>query len=82
VNRQDVVAAVREELLETVPDFPADADDHADLRADLGVDSLAVLEFVARLEYRFNRAVPDDVWPQLTSVAAIVDYLSDSNVPS
>lgn len=82
MNKQDVQVVVREELAGTIPDVPADADEHADLRADLGVDSLAVLEFVARLEYRFDRAVPDDDWPQLTSIAAIVDYLVETNVRS
>ena len=37
--------------------------------------SLAVLELVARLEYRFGVAVPDEAWPRLTSIGAVADYL-------
>ena len=44
------------------------------------VDSLAVLEFVARLEYRFGIAVPDDAWPGLTSMDAVADFLETALV--
>ena len=76
MNRQDMLAIVREELCIAAPDVAPDADEMAALRHDLGVDSLAVLEFVARLEYRFNLSVPDDAWPQLTSIGAVLDYLA------
>jgi acyl carrier protein len=75
MNRSEILAAVREELAVAAPDVPADADAAAHFGHDLGVDSLAVLEFVARLEYRYGIAVPDDAWPGLTSVDAVVDHL-------
>jgi acyl carrier protein len=54
----------------------------ASLRSDLQVDSLALLELVARLEYRFNTSVPDEDWPRLGSIGEIADYLLDSLVGS
>lgn len=82
MNKQDLLTVVREELAVAAPDVPADADADADLRHDLDVDSLALLEFVARLEYRFSVSVPDEAWPQLTSITAVVDYLADVMVAS
>lgn len=82
MNKHDLLTVVREELTVAAPDLPADADADADLRHDLGVDSLALLEFVARLEYRFSVSVPDEAWPQLTSITAVVDYLADVMVAS
>lgn len=73
----DVLAVVRAELAVAAPDVAADAPSDADLRYDLDVDSLSLLELVARLEFRYSVAVPDDDWPQLTSIDAIVDYIRD-----
>jgi acyl carrier protein len=82
VNRQELITAVREELATAAPDVPSDAAEDASLRSDLQVDSLAVLELVARLEYRFNTSVPDEDWPRLGSIGEIADYLADSLVVS
>ena len=82
MNKQEILAIVREQLAVAAPDVPADADETAEFRHDLEVDSLAILELVARLEYRFNVAVPDEDWPRLTSMAAVVDYIADSLVVS
>ncbi|WP_392543313.1 acyl carrier protein [Oryzobacter telluris] len=75
MTRSEILATVREELAVAAPDVPADADTAAHFGVDLGVDSLAVLEFVARLEYRYGIAVPDDAWPGLTSMDAVADHL-------
>ncbi len=75
MNRSDTVAAIREELAAAAPDVPPDADTAAHFRHDLDVDSLAILEMVARLEYRYRIAVPDEDWPRLTSIDAVADYL-------
>lgn len=75
MNRNEIMTIVREELAVAAPDVASDADSAAHLGQDLGVDSLAVLEFVARLEYRYDIAVPDEAWPGLTSLDAVVDHL-------
>ncbi len=71
----DVLAIARAELAVAAPDVPADAPPDAHLKHDLDVDSLALLELVARLEYRFSVCVPDEDWPRLTSLSAIVGYV-------
>lgn len=80
MTRSEILATVREELAVAAPDVPADAATTAHFGIDLGVDSLAVLEFVARLEYRYGIAVPDDAWPGLTSMDAVVEHLAGALV--
>ena len=80
MNRSEILAVIREELDVAAPDVPADAATAAHFGLDLEVDSLAVLEFVARLEYRFGIAVPDDAWPGLTSMDAVADFLETTLV--
>jgi acyl carrier protein len=80
MTRSEILATVREELAVAAPVVPADADTAAHFGVDLGVDSLAVLEFVARLEYRYGIAVPDDAWPGLTSMDAVADHLAGALV--
>ena len=80
MNRSEILSDIREELAVAAPDVPADADPAAHFGLDLEVDSLAVLEFVARLEYRYGIAVPDDAWPTLTSMDAVADFLQTALV--
>lgn len=80
MNRSQILSDIREELAVAAPDVPADADPTAHFGLDLEVDSLAVLEFVARLEYRYGIAVPDDAWPTLTSMDAVADFLETALV--
>ena len=72
MNRSEILSVIREELAVAAPDVPGDADPTAHLGLDLEVDSLAVLEFVARLEYRFGLVVSDDAWPGLTHKSPVV----------
>jgi acyl carrier protein len=80
MNRSEILSVIREELAVAAPDVPGDADSTAHFGLDLEVDSLAVLEFVARLEYRFGLVVPDDAWPGLTSIDAVADFLETAMV--
>ncbi|MBT2410559.1 acyl carrier protein [Streptomyces sp. ISL-12] len=47
----------------------------SDLKDDLGVDSLALLELIAAIEDRWQVQVPMDDAAQLTTVREIVDHL-------
>ena len=80
MNRSEILSDIREELAVAAPDVPPDAATDAHFGLDLEVDSLAVLEFVARLEYRYGIAVPDDAWPTLTSMDAVADFLQTALV--
>ena len=80
MNRSEILSDIREELAVAAPDVPRDAATDAHFGLDLEVDSLAVLEFVARLEYRYGIAVPDDAWPTLTSMDAVADFLQTALV--
>ena len=68
---------LRFELHEVNDEIPRDLPDDQELIAELGVDSLDVVEFVARLEYRFRFVVPDDEWQQLATLDAIAAYALD-----
>ena len=50
-----------------------DIDD--DLREDLGLDSLKMIELVFEIEEAFDFEVPNEDLPQLTTVADVVKYV-------
>jgi act minimal PKS acyl carrier protein len=52
------------------------ADDDA-LLADLGYDSLAILEIAAVLQRRYGIAVPDDSTERMTTPRAAVAYINE-----
>lgn len=74
IDRQTLIQALRDDLrragAEIRPDLAAD-----EPFAGLGVDSLTLAEFVARVEQRFRVAVPDDQWRALGSLDQVADWL-------
>lgn len=76
-TRDELIAVARTELRAVGDQIPDELPVDRSLEADLGIDSLDVLEFVARLEYRYQLLVPDEDWPQLQTLDAIADYLQD-----
>lgn len=77
LDHATALAAARQELLTAAPEVAADADSGAHLRHDLGIDSLTLLEFVARLEFRFQLSVADADWPSLDTLDRVAAYLVD-----
>lgn len=70
-----VIEALRADLVasgaELPPDFSADTEFNT-----IGIDSLLLAEFVARVEQRYRRPVPDAEWRGLRSLALVADWLA------
>jgi acyl carrier protein len=52
------------------------------LREDLGLDSMAVIELLYRIEEAFNLQIPDEDLADLTTVAHVVAYVERRLSPS
>jgi acyl carrier protein len=77
MTRDDVRDAVRQSLHQVVPDADLDRlNPDADLRDELGLDSLDFLAFVEGLGERTGRRIEEDDYDQLSTVDACVDFLS------
>ena len=76
-TRDEMLHLLRSELRAVNGAAPAGLPADKELVSELGIDSLDIVEFVARLEYRFRFVVPDDEWPRLTTLDAIADYALD-----
>ncbi len=76
MNRTELQALIKRELRSIQPDkLPADWSEHALLREDLVLDSLDLVEMIARLEQATGVFVPDVDVPQLATVHATAEYL-------
>lgn len=76
MNRNELQALIKSELRSIQPDkLPADWSEHALLREDLALDSLDLVEMIARLEQATGVFVPDVDVPQLATVHATAEYL-------
>jgi acyl carrier protein len=64
------------EVLKTVSRRPIDPTLSSDLVADLGFDSLQVLELIAELEDRFDISIPLNDVPATRTVAQVVAQVS------
>lgn len=75
MTREEVLGMLRADLALVRPDLSATAPPAARLREDLDIDSLDVVEFVARVEHRFAVVVPDEDWQQLGCLDDIAGYV-------
>ena len=64
------------EVLKNVSRRPIEPSPGNDLIADLGFDSLQVLETVSELEDRFDIAIPMDEVPAIRTVAQVVERVA------
>jgi acyl carrier protein len=69
----DPIAAGVIDVIKNVSRRPVEPALASELVADLGFDSLQVLEVVAELEDRFDISIPATSMPTVTTVADIVD---------
>ena len=72
----DVLDRLRIELAAVRPDLAATASPDATLKHDLEIDSLDVLEFVARVEAAFGVVVPDEDWQAVATLDTLAAYVA------
>jgi acyl carrier protein len=68
----EVLSAIRTEAKDIAPDLDAGAMDTGAHIADIGIDSLQMLQLVARLEERLRVSLPDYVLVGIETVADLV----------
>jgi acyl carrier protein len=74
-DRKQVIATMREELRRISPQLPADWPASAQYRAELNLDSLDLVELVARIEQHYGLLIPDDDLGCFVSLEASADYV-------
>jgi len=52
------------------------------LRDDLGLDSMAVIELLYKIEEEFNLQIPDEDLPGLTTVGSVAAYVEKRLAPA
>jgi len=74
-ERAALIEQLRAELRSIRPSLPAAWPDAALFKADLALDSLDLVELVARAEQCWGMLVPDADLKDLVSLDAMADYL-------
>ena len=74
-DREALIDFVRNELRIMRPRLPAEWPAAAYYRDDLNLDSLDLVELVARIEQRYRFLIPDEDLPDLVSLDATADYV-------
>ncbi|MFS1664525.1 acyl carrier protein [Streptococcus sp. zg-JUN1979] len=47
------------------------------LQEDLGIDSIALMELIIKLEDTFQLTIPDEAVDQMTSMGELLDYIAN-----
>ena len=82
MRQSDVSEKITTALADYLKRDPATIRPDYHLRDDLGLDSMAVIELVYRIEETFNLQIPDEDLAALTSVEHVVHYIEGRLQPA
>lgn len=75
MDREEVAAQVREIFLETLKIQPDKLKGDTDLKNDLALDSLDMIEVVYEMEDRFDVQIPEEKIQEIATFDQIIDGL-------
>lgn len=75
---EKIIAALAEYLRRE----PATIQENYHLRDDLGLDSMAVIELLYKIEETFNIQIPDEDLVGLTTVGSVAEYVEHRLAPA
>lgn len=73
----NIIAQLQKHLLEVKPTLPNPLPKAERFKEDIGVDSLDMAEFVARVEQDYRIEIPDEDWPKIASLELMAQYISE-----
>lgn len=78
MSKEEIAAQVREIFLETLKIQPEKLQADTNLRSDLALDSLDMIEVVYEMEDRFDVQIPEAKIQEIATFDQIVDGLHDA----
>lgn len=75
LTRTQISALLLDELRDMDVKIPDAIGDDTAFKDDLGIDSLGIAEFVARMEQTFHVDISDEDWPTLRTLGLAADYV-------
>ena len=77
MNRDEILAVIKDELLRIAPEADLGAvDPSADLREEIDIDSMDFLNFISGLHQRLEVEIPDAESGKLASLDGALAYLA------
>lgn len=77
MTKTETVIDVIIEMIDAMPQTTGQATPETNIALDIGLDSLAMLDFVMRLEDRFDVSIPMDRLTEVQTVADLATTISD-----
>ena len=76
---ENIEDKVREEITDIIVELlgvsKQDVKEESNFQKDFGADSLDGVEFIMKLEEKYNIDIPDDDAEEMTNVGKVVDYV-------
>jgi acyl carrier protein len=79
MTQDEIFEKVKKIVAEQLEIEPVKVTPEANFANDLNADSLDTVELVMALEEAFDVEIPDEAAEKITTVQAVVDYISEKN---
>jgi len=76
--KNTIISTILSHFRDVKPKLKVDSND-SKFKDELGVDSLDMAEFVARIEQEYRIEIPDEDWSQISTVNLMADYIHNVN---
>ncbi|MBQ0788842.1 MAG: acyl carrier protein [Oceanihabitans sp.] len=73
-----IINSILTHFRDVKPKLEIDSND-SNFKEELGVDSLDMAEFVARIEQEYRIEIPDTDWSQIATVNLMAEYIHNAN---
>ena len=72
--KNSIITTILSHFRDVKPKLKIESND-SKFKDELGVDSLDMAEFVARIEQEYRIEIPDDDWSQIATVNLMAEYI-------
>ena len=75
MDRNEILAKIKDIVVEELGVAPEKVTEDARFIEDLGADSIGVMELVMKMEEEFDLKIPDEDIEKLRTVGDVIDYI-------
>ncbi|MDO6597975.1 acyl carrier protein [Oceanihabitans sp. 2_MG-2023] len=75
---KNIINTILSHFKDVKPTLKIESND-SNFKYELGVDSLDMAEFIARIEQEYRIEIPDEDWSQIASINLLAKYIANAN---
>ncbi len=77
LTREEIMQILLQEIHSVGVSLPENVSEKSSFQEDLKMDSLALIEYISRIEQAFQVEISDDEWQTLSTLELVLNYVEE-----